>query len=237
VKEQIYITYIENLIEPSNKELYSSISNQVCQKEIGNVEGEATSWNVSLEDESLYLLTRGIRDCVSQLLHSENVTAGEFPDMPSALFPMNSWGVIYNKGAHAKVHNHFPCLWSSVYYVNASSDNSPLCFPDFDVAIPPETGYVVNFPAYMWHYVPPLNADENRCSFAVNWLYADAVLRANMFGYGDYYNRQQIEANLPPNPWVNQALMKDKTHVSITTITTLNEGSYVNRNKRPNKEI
>jgi len=235
VKESIFITYMEDKIEPSSKELYSCIQDRLCQKEIGNVVGDATGWNVSLEDEALYLLTRGIRDVVSHLI--EKVTAGEQPDMPAAYYPMNSWGAIYNKGSHAKIHNHFPCLWSSVYYVKGSTKDSPLCFPDFDVAIPPETGYCVNFPAYMWHYVPPLVHDEDRCSFAVNWLYCDSVLRDQCYGYGEYYNRKQLESHLPPNPWVDKSIQKDRDYVSKTTIPSLHEGGYVNRNKRPNKEI
>jgi len=235
VKENIFVTHMDHLIEPSNKELFACVEERYLQKDIGNVQGRATSWNVPLEDAALYELCKTLRVVVSDLLH--HLTEGEQPDMPAAYYPMNAWGVVYNKGDHAKMHNHFPCLWSTVYYINADKDGAPLCFPDFDVAVPCETGMAINFPSYMWHYVPPLNADENRCVFAVNWLYCDSTIRDCMWGHGEYFNQRQIRAHMPPNPWLNKVAQCDPEHISITHTKTLHEGVYANRNKRPNKEI
>ena len=238
VVEDIYVSYMENLIEPSNRELYECVKTSQLDNKIGNVEagksGEATGWNVSIEQQAFYLLTKGVQTIVSDLLYS--LTDGQQPDIPAAYYPMNSWGVIYQKGGQALVHNHFPALWSSVYYIKAESKDSPLCFPDFDCGIPPESGYVVNFPAYMWHYVPELKEHEDRAVFAVNWLYWYATLRDCMWNSAQWHNERQVRGNMPPSPWLEKTEMKTREHTSITHIPTLHEGAYANRSKRPHRE-
>ena len=92
VVEDIYVSYMENLIEPSNRELYECVKTSQLDNKIGNVEagksGEATGWNVSIEQQAFYLLTKGVQTIVSDLLYS--LTDGQQPDIPAAYYPMNS---------------------------------------------------------------------------------------------------------------------------------------------------
>ena len=85
-------------------------------------------------------------------------------------------------------HNHKNCQWSGVLYYGEYDDNScPLLFENplpslfcfnhkadndcpahSDVSIPPNTGYAVFFPAYLYHFSPPHNTDIPRQSLAFN---------------------------------------------------------------------
>ena len=81
------------------------------------------------------------------------------------------WGAIYKKGDWTKKHDHWPCVWSFVYYVECCSKCSPLVFHDAPEGthwIRPEIGKLVLFPAWLLHSVPEQICDHDRIMVAGN---------------------------------------------------------------------
>ena len=76
------------------------------------------------------------------------------------------WGVIYQKDDWTKVHDHWPHLWSFVYYIQCGENDSPLEFPDVrrhrEHLVRPVSGDMVLFPGWLRHKVSPQLADNER---------------------------------------------------------------------------
>jgi len=76
------------------------------------------------------------------------------------MIPYDCWGAIYREGDYTIMHNHWPHLWSFVYYVNCPKGAAPLMFdrcvhPNGAIEqILPKTGLMVLFPAWINHSVP-----------------------------------------------------------------------------------
>ena len=99
-----------------------------------------------------------------------------------------SWMVKLEKGEEVHRHNHKNCQWSGVLYYGKYDNNScPLMFENplpnlftfhhktegdcsaySNIAIPPKTGQVVFFPAFINHYSQPHNTNLPRQSLAFN---------------------------------------------------------------------
>ena len=72
------------------------------------------------------------------------------------------WGAIYREGDRTIMHNHWPHLWSFVYYVNCPAGSAPLVF-DKEVSkysVEPKTGLMVMFPGWVNHSVPKHEGKE-----------------------------------------------------------------------------
>ena len=80
------------------------------------------------------------------------------------------WGQLYNKGDYQDTHDHLPCHWSFVYYVNTPRGSSPLVFEHSKTKLHLKAGEVIVFPAWIRHYVPP-NRCEGRSIVAGNFMY------------------------------------------------------------------
>jgi len=113
------------------------------------------------------------------------------------LFPVDGWGIRYEKGDRSQKHAHWPHSWAFVYYPDAPEGSAPLEIydkPDPAIdktlnlarehdtsgqAIPdkleyerhtiiPETGKLVIFPGWVQHEVKPHPIDEPRYTVAGN---------------------------------------------------------------------
>ena len=73
---------------------------------------------------------------------------------------VHSWFVRYRVGDETKPHDHQPCLYSWVYFVNCPKGSSPLVFSNSGKRIKPEEGKVVIFPAILKHHVPKSRCDD-----------------------------------------------------------------------------
>jgi uncharacterized protein (TIGR02466 family) len=101
-----------------------------------------------------------------------------------------SWININNRGGFNRLHNHGGSLFSCVYYVKGGEKKGDLMFTtpieahDYTItdhfvgnrnafsasgmSIPPVTGQLLIFPAWLMHYVMPNETDEDRISIALN---------------------------------------------------------------------
>ena len=82
----------------------------------------------------------------------------------------DTWGLIYNKGQDAKVHNHWPSLWSYTYCVFACEKCSPLVFPNAQepLSVIPKTSQMIVFPSWLQHEVLTHTCEHNRIMISGN---------------------------------------------------------------------
>jgi uncharacterized protein (TIGR02466 family) len=101
-----------------------------------------------------------------------------------------AWININPKGGFNRTHNHPGSFFSCVYYVKGGPDkgniefSTPIeahaytihnhmvethnSFSGHALSIPPQTGDLLVFPAWLHHHVQPNNTDEDRISIAMN---------------------------------------------------------------------
>ena len=96
-----------------------------------------------------------------------------------SLYLNDTWGLIYNKGQSAKMHNHWPSLWSYTYCVFACEKCSPLVFPNAQepLSVTPKTSQMIVFPAWLQHEVPTHTCEHDRIMISGN-LNMDKVTEA-----------------------------------------------------------
>ena len=87
-----------------------------------------------------------------------------------SLYLNDTWGLIYNKGQSAKVHNHWPSLWSYTYCVFACEKCSPLVFPNAQepLSVIPKTSQMIVFPSWLQHEVPTHTCEHDRIMISGN---------------------------------------------------------------------
>ena len=78
------------------------------------------------------------------------------------------WGMIYRKGDHAIVHDHWPALWSGVYYLRAPKGSGDLVFPQLKQRIQPKDNLLVIFKGDVRHGVEESKTDEERICVSFN---------------------------------------------------------------------
>jgi Rps23 Pro-64 3,4-dihydroxylase Tpa1-like proline 4-hydroxylase len=81
---------------------------------------------------------------------------------------INCWANIYNKGDYTIKHDHFPCYWSFVYFLETKWYHSSLKFSDSGKGIRPKEGRFVFFPGYVWHHVNEHKFKEQRITLSGN---------------------------------------------------------------------
>ena len=86
------------------------------------------------------------------------------------LYLNDTWGLIYTTGQSAKVHNHWPSLWSYTYCVSACENCSPLMFPNAKepLSVTPKTSQIIVFPSWLQHMVYPFKGEGERRTVASN---------------------------------------------------------------------
>lgn len=108
---------------------------------------------------------------------------------------LGSWFTINRRYAYHEKHNHLPCVWSGVYYVQSTIEDSGITFinSNLDTNWPynsqkrenndynsgaktlfNETGTILIFPSYLWHKVDQQTNDNERITIAFNFGSVDA---------------------------------------------------------------
>ena len=80
----------------------------------------------------------------------------------------NLWGMMYKKGDYAIVHDHWPALWSGVYYLRAPKGSGDLVFPQLKQRIQPKDNLLVIFKGDVRHGVEESKTDEERICVSFN---------------------------------------------------------------------
>jgi len=106
----------------------------------------------------------------------------------------NIWANLNPPGSYNKSHMHPNSLWSGVYYVKASKNSGKLVCNDprpgiqikmpvrkegtmpqnlwREVFIEPQSGRIIMFPSWVWHYVEPNESNDIRISMSFNFIQA-----------------------------------------------------------------
>ena len=83
----------------------------------------------------------------------------------------NMWGMRYKSGEQAIMHDHWPALWSFVYYLNAPEGAPGLFFKEMGAQggmRKLESGLLMMFPGYILHGVQPQNFKGYRYVVSAN---------------------------------------------------------------------
>jgi hypothetical protein len=119
------------------------------QKKNTNVKAKMTQWNMMHEPgfESLALHMLNFALQISEVKYCSDPVKNKF------LFT-SIWGMCYESQDYAIAHDHWPALWSCVYYIKPPKNCPELIFPELNDCVYPEDGTLVLFPSHVVHEVP-----------------------------------------------------------------------------------
>ena len=128
-----------------------------------------TRWNMhNFYHSFVFVADKAIEIANACPLATKTDTDGNPLKIP--LYLNDTWGLIYNKGQSAKMHNHWPSLWSYTYCVFACEKCSPLVFPHAQepLSVTPKTSQMIVFPSWLQHEVPTHTCDHDRIMISGN---------------------------------------------------------------------
>ena len=128
-----------------------------------------TRWDMHTVYESFVLVSeKAMEIAEASPLSTKTDTDGNPLKVP--LYLNDTWGLIYTTGQSAKVHSHWPSLWSYTYCVFACEDCSPLVFPNAKeyLSVTPKTSQMIVFPSWIKHEVPIHNCEHDRIMISGN---------------------------------------------------------------------
>tara|TARA_R100001126_G_scaffold80175_1_gene48590 strand:- start:985 stop:1506 length:522 start_codon:yes stop_codon:yes gene_type:complete len=124
-----------------------------CQKRKSNVQADMTSWHIHKTNSSFQWI------CDRALKSAQSIT----PNIKLNMYVRDCWGAVYKKGDYTNEHDHFPSLWSFVFYVDCCEKCSPLVFPTANnYKLIPKVGSLTIFPSFVFHLVPIQQCQHNR---------------------------------------------------------------------------
>ena len=145
VKSEIYIGYVKNE-EEMNKNIIKTIDEEVGENDYEtNVMAQMTKWEM-WHYPGFNKLGAILLNIVNQFAAIKKVSKVKFDIV-------DMWGCKYKDGDYAHSHDHWPAVWSMVYYPFPEKDSPNLFFPDFNCEIKPEHGKIVIFPGHYKHQV------------------------------------------------------------------------------------
>tara|TARA_E500000318_G_scaffold104773_1_gene111064 strand:+ start:5709 stop:6251 length:543 start_codon:yes stop_codon:yes gene_type:complete len=85
------------------------------------------------------------------------------------------WGIVSEPYGLATPHNHWPAIFTFVYYLSLPKNNPPLLFTDSGLEIYPEEGELIFFPSWLKHEVPLNKTKDKRICIAGNIYYEEQL--------------------------------------------------------------
>ena len=128
-----------------------------------------TRWDMHTVYESFVLVSEKAMEIADSCpLATKTDTEGTPLKVP--LYLNDTWGLVYTTGQSAKVHNHWPSLWSYTYCVFACGNCSPLVFPNAKepLSVTPKTSQMIVFPSWLHHEVPIHKCEHDRIMISGN---------------------------------------------------------------------
>ena len=128
-----------------------------------------TRWDMHTVYESFVLVSEKAMEIAEACpLSTKTDTDGNPLKVP--LYLNDTWGLVYTKGQLAKMHNHWPSLWSYTYCVSACEECSPLVFPNAQepLSVSPKTSQMIVFPSWLKHEVPIHKCEHDRIMISGN---------------------------------------------------------------------
>ena len=128
-----------------------------------------TRWDMHTVYQSFVLVSEKAMEIAEACpLSTKTDTDGNPLKIP--LYLNDTWGLVYTTGQSAKVHNHWPSLWSYTYCVSACEECSPLVFPNAQepLSVAPKTSQMIVFPSWIKHEVPIHKCEHDRIMLSGN---------------------------------------------------------------------
>ena len=128
-----------------------------------------TRWDMHTVYESFVLVSEKAMEIAADCpLATKTDTDGTPLKVP--LYLNDTWGLIYTKGQSAKVHNHWPSLWSYTYCISACEECAPLVLPNAKepLSVTPKTSQIIVFPSWLHHEVPIHKCEHDRIMLSGN---------------------------------------------------------------------
>ena len=153
--------------EDQDMTLNENLERQI--RELGDAQQKKTNVKASMTDWFMQDTSKGFQWVCNRAIE----LAAENNPHELDMIPYDCWGAIYKEGDYTVMHNHWPHLWSFVYYVNCPEGSAPLLFdrcihPSKGVErVVPKKGLMVMFPGWVNHSVPK-HIGEDRIVVAGN---------------------------------------------------------------------
>lgn len=142
---EIYIGYIKDE-EEMNRNIIKIIDEGVGENDYKtNVMAQMTNWEM-WDYPGFNKLSSILSNIVKELASNKKRKDVKFNIV-------DMWGCKYKDGDYTIEHEHWPSVWSMVYYLFPPKDCPNLIFTDFNCEIKPEHGKVVIFPGHYLHQV------------------------------------------------------------------------------------
>ena len=128
-----------------------------------------TRWDMHTVYDSFVQVSEKAREIANACpLATKTDTDGNPLKVP--LYLNDTWGLIYTTGQSAKMHYHWPSLWSYTYCVSACENCSPLVFPNAQkpLEVTPKTSQIIVFPSWLQHEVRKHNCEHDRIMLSGN---------------------------------------------------------------------
>ena len=128
-----------------------------------------TRWDMHTVYESFVLVSEKAMEIADSCpVATKTDTDGTPLKVP--LYLNDTWGLVYTTSQSAKVHNHWPSLWSYTYCVSACENCSPLMFPNAQepLSVTPKTSQIIVFPSWLQHEVPMHKCEHDRIMISGN---------------------------------------------------------------------
>ena len=157
--ESIFTTYLDK--EDTRTNIIDEIKKSGDKQDYKtNVKAYMTDWNMADKPGFQELNKHIIDTChyLNSLYYRKTV----------GLQVSNLWGMMYKKGDYAIVHDHWPALWSGVYYLRAPKGSGDLVFPQLKQRIQPKDNLLVIFRGDVRHGVEESKTDEERICVSFN---------------------------------------------------------------------
>lgn len=157
--ESIFTTYLDK--EDTRTNIIDEIKKSGDKQDYKtNVKAYMTDWNMADKPGFQELNKHIIDTChyLNSLYYRKTV----------GLQVSNLWGMMYKKGDYAIVHDHWPALWSGVYYLRAPKGSGDLVFPQLKQRIQPKDNLLVIFKGDVRHGVEESKTDEERICVSFN---------------------------------------------------------------------
>ncbi len=128
-----------------------------------------TRWDMHTVYESFVLVSERAME-IAEACPLSTKTDTEGTPLKVPLYLNDTWGLVYTTGQSAKVHNHWPSLWSYTYCVSACEECSPLMFPNAQepLSVAPKTSQMIVFPSWIKHEVPIHKCEHDRIMLSGN---------------------------------------------------------------------
>ena len=170
-KQSIFTCQINNEFK-MNKELLKVIRKSGDKQDFKtNVKAYMTDWDMGTEPGFKRLKEIAFETAVLLSKNQYDRNIGKIANGNNFVANIHGiWGMIYKDSNYTIAHDHWPALWSGVYYIQVPETlkGGLLYFPELKQSVIPKEGLLVIFDGYLKHGVKELSGEGERIAVSFN---------------------------------------------------------------------